>query len=180
MVDISFGGDGATLPLPLIDGYISPNIGAQQLRLVYDTLPEQNPLSDKSWIYQYRNAPEKPWNSYYAFSTNEWMPIDFDAANEWLYSNPISFQTQQVLVVKFVREKTKEAENGSEEKIVGKRMMADAVVKENMGGRTSVVKVCRTEPERVQVLREVFGISLTEDDVEGIRGLKTQLPLQVE
>ena len=63
------------------------------------------------------------------------------------------------------------------EKTVGKKMLANGVVKENMGGKTSVVETCRTEKERVEALRKFFGIDLTEEEQEGIKGLRTQLLL---
>lgn len=62
------------------------------------------------------------------------------------------------LVVKFLREG---------DAIVGKRMLVDAIVKENLGGRTSVLKVCESEDERVRALREMFGIVLTAEEVGG-------------
>jgi len=59
MVDVSFGGDGVTAPLPLLEGHVIRNIGTQELRLVYSTIDEQVDKSRKPWIYQYRNHPSK-------------------------------------------------------------------------------------------------------------------------
>ena len=42
MIDVSFGGDGATSPLLLKEGHITQNVGTQELRLVYDSIPQQN------------------------------------------------------------------------------------------------------------------------------------------
>ena len=46
MIDVSFGGDG-TSPLPLKEGLITQNIGTQELRLVYDSIPQQIDKSRK-------------------------------------------------------------------------------------------------------------------------------------
>jgi arylamine N-acetyltransferase len=69
-VDVSFGGDGATKPLPLVDGAITSNIGTQELRLIRDFIPGQTELDPerKLWVYQYRNSEAHSWNAFYAFS----------------------------------------------------------------------------------------------------------------
>src|ERR1700753_1694269 len=61
MVDVGFGGDGATKPLPLIEDHITRNIGTQDIRLTRDFLPDQTERTPdrKLWVYQYRNSPEK-------------------------------------------------------------------------------------------------------------------------
>jgi hypothetical protein len=48
-------------------------------------------------------------------------------------------------------------------------------VKENSGGKTRVVKVCETEEERVEVLREFFGILLNEEEIGGVKGRNVEL-----
>ena len=173
MVDVSFGGDGATSPLPLVKNVITPNLGSQEVRLAHDYIPEQKKQPrdadgrDKLWIYQYRNKPTLPWNSYYAFAEFEFLESDLEMMSYWTSQSPASFQTNTVLVVKFLRR---------EEKVVGKLMMANEVIKRNDGmGGTRVEQVCASEEERVDALREKFGIVLTEEERVGIRGWRTEL-----
>lgn len=179
MVDAGFGGDGASKPLLLVEGHVTSNIGTQDVSLVRDFIPAQtNRSSDdrKLWIYQYRNAEDKPWNSFFAFSDAvEFLPADFHVMNTYTGGHPESFQTFTVLVVKFLRQiKGGEIENGAEE-IYGKRMLVNGIVKENLGGKTKVAQVCETEPERVAALRRWFGIELTAEEREGIKGWRTEL-----
>jgi hypothetical protein len=54
------------------------------------------------------------------------------------------------------------------EEVVGKEILWGADVKRNMGGKTHLVKTCRTEEERVQALRVAFGLELSEEEREGI------------
>lgn len=106
MVDVGFGGDGATRPLPLEEGHAIRNIGAQDIRLVRDFIPGQVERTPerKLWIYQYRNSPSKAWNSFYAFSDAvEFLPADYEIMNCYTGSSSDSFQTFTVLVVKFLR-----------------------------------------------------------------------------
>ncbi len=79
-------------------------------------------------------------------------------------------------MIKFLRgEREGEGEGGVRGEIYGKVMMADGVVKRNVGGKTEVVRVCGSEEERVEALREYFGIKLTEEEREGIRGREVEL-----
>ena len=176
MVDVGFGGDGATKPIPLIDGWSTHNIGTQEIRLVKDFIPGQTVQTPerKLWVYQYRNSPERPWNSFYAFSELvEFLPPDFDIMNWYTGSNPESFQTFTALVVKFLRRP--DPERPGEDRIYGKRMLVNGTIKENFSGKTEVVQECRTEQERVEALKKWFGIELTPEQQSSIKGYVTEL-----
>lgn len=166
MVDVAFGGDGATKPIPLIHGFITPNLGTQDIRLVHEPLEEFTDQSQRVWIYQYRNGPDKPWNSFYAFPEAEFLQSDFEIINYWASQCRESFQTTTVLLVKFVRK---------DNAIVGKVMMANEVIKENMGGKTIVLKTCKNEEERVNAFKTCFGITLTEEEIKSIHGHPSEL-----
>ena len=176
MVDVGFGGDGATKPIPLLEDHRIRNIGTQDIRLTRDYIPGQTERTPerKLWIYQYRNSPDKPWNSFYAFSDLvEFLWPDYDIMNWYTGSSPESFQTFTVLVVKFLRRRN--PERADEDEIYGKRMLVNRTVKENLGGKTQVVKECKTEEERVQALRHWFGIELTPEEKDSIIGFGTEL-----
>ncbi|WPH04104.1 arylamine N-acetyltransferase 4 [Acrodontium crateriforme] len=177
MVDIGFGGDGATKPMPMITGHVLPNIGTQEIRLIHDHIDEQSVRTDESrlWIYQYRNGLELEWNSFYAFPDIEFLHNDFRVVNWFTSANPISPQLADVLVVKFLRRKNTDAP--SDEEIYGKRMLVNGTIKENLGGKTKVLFECKTEAERIQALHEYFGITLTDEQRTSIRGWKTALAL---
>ncbi|CAM1504679.1 Fc.00g022700.m01.CDS01 [Cosmosporella sp. VM-42] len=180
VLDVSFGGDGPTQPIPLVENSVWRNMGTQEARLIRDFIPGQTELDPgrRLWIYQCRNGPGLPWVSFYAFNEKmEWLPEDFEVLNAYTGASPKSFQTFTVLVVKFLRRDC--GKIGGEE-VYGKKMLVGATLKENLGGKTRVVKECGSEEERVQVLREEFGIELTEEEREGIRGHKTEIVAQVE
>lgn len=165
--DVGFGGDGPTKPLLLSETESQTyNLGPQEVRLHWDALPESDDPTHKQWIYQYRNSPHQAWNSYYAFPEFEFFDADLSNMNYWTSQSPDSFQRHQVLAVRFLRE-------GAE--IVGKVMLADGVVKRNMGGKTVVIKECAMEAERIEALDEYFGIRLTQEQIEGIVGTTTEL-----
>lgn len=169
MLDVAFGGDGATKPIPLVDGQITPNIGTQELRLVHDRIPQQSSQSQRWWIYQYRNGVEKEWNSFYCFSETEFLHQDFEIMSYFASTSKQSFQTFKVLVVKFLRGESEDDE------VYGKVMLVDGEVKINTDGKTRVAKMCRTEEERIDALKEYFGITLEKEEREGIKGMSTEL-----
>jgi arylamine N-acetyltransferase len=168
VVDVGFGGDGPTMPMPLISEQPMRNLGAQEVRLVYDRIPQQVDKGQKFWIYQYRNGPEREWNSYYCFPGLEFMPEDLVVMNHYTstYQGGTNFQTRRVLVVRFLRERRE---------IVGKVMLVDGEVKRNLGGRTEMVMVCEREEERIRALGEHFNVSLTAEEVAGINGRNVEL-----
>ena len=124
---------------------------------------------------------DKEWNSFYAFTEMEFFHNDFVGMNHYTSSflGGTNFQVEVVLVVRFLLGVLDGGEGGDgkgeEMGIVGKLMMVNGMVKRNDGGRTSVVKICRSERERVEVLRDMFGIDLTEEEVRAIEGFRTEL-----
>ncbi|KAI1273228.1 hypothetical protein F5Y07DRAFT_377346 [Xylaria sp. FL0933] len=179
-VDIAFGGDCATLPMPLVDGLVHQNIGAQQIRLVRDWVPTQLKRTEESklWIYEYRNGPDREWNPFYCFTLVEFMPNDWEVINVYASTSPKSWQTKTVIAIKFLRRQREEEDgssSGGGEEIYGKRMLVNDVVKENLGGRTAVIYECKTDEERVAALEKYFDIRLTEEERKGIKGWSTAL-----
>lgn len=182
VLDVCFGGDGPTKPLPLVEGVITPNIGTQELRFVFEPLPQQvRDPSHKLWIYQYRNSPTATWHSFYAFSEMEFLHADFIVMNYFTSTSKLSFQPNTALVVKFLMAEDEEtrqqliAEGKGESGIYGKVMLVNGDVKLNTDGKTKLVKSCATEKERLEALKEYFGMKFTDEEKEGIRGMVTEL-----
>lgn len=173
-LDVGFGGDGATHPVPLVHNVPRTNLGQQDIRLRRDWLRNQVHRVEESkvWIYEYRNSTSDAWNAFFAFAETEAMEPDFHNLNWYTGSHPESFQTFTCIIVKFLRKPTG---NGEEQEIYGKRMLVNGVVKENLGGKTSIVQDCQTEQERMEALEKWFGIRLTKEEQDGIVGWGTEL-----
>jgi arylamine N-acetyltransferase len=172
-VDIAFGGDCATVPMPLVEGLVHKNIGTQQIRLVRDWAPAQLKRTEqtKLWIYEYRNSEDAEWNSFYAFPELEFMPNDWEVVNTYTSTSPQCWQTGTVIAIKFLRR----AREDGEEEIYGKRMLVNELVKENLGGKTSIIYECKTDEDRVAALERYFDIRLTEEEKDSIKGWRTAL-----
>ncbi|KAL2678673.1 hypothetical protein Neosp_009424 [[Neocosmospora] mangrovei] len=177
--DVAFGGDGATAPMPLVNGLVHQNLGTQQIRLIRDWIPLQVHRSEesKAWIYQYRNREDAEWNSFYSFPGIEFMDLDWGVVNWWINTHPLSHQRVNVLVIKFLRrpKESKAGEDNGLQEIYGKRMLVNRIVKENLGGKTQVVEELKSEDERLEALERYFGITLSGDEKEGIRDYVSDL-----
>ncbi|KAB8069654.1 hypothetical protein BDV29DRAFT_194701 [Aspergillus leporis] len=169
-VDVGFGGDGPTSPIPLVSGEAIQNLGPQVMLLLYGNIPKQTRMEQRHWIYQYRNGAEKEWNSFYCFTELEFFQEDFEVINRvaaWEF-----FQRGTVVVAKSIRQgeeaviyRSKEVivqiqAVGDEVNIVGKIMLVNNELKVNMGGRTRVVDSFTTKADRMLALRKWFSISV--------------------
>jgi arylamine N-acetyltransferase len=177
-LDVGFGGDGATAPIQLLHNHVRTNLGSQETRLWHDWIPTQLHRTEetKLWIYQYRNNSEQAWNSFFAFSEAEAMEADFHNLNWYTGSHPESFQTFTCIIVKFLKRPSTgaDAREGDQE-IYGKRMLVNGVIKENLGGKTTMVVDCKTEEERLDALEKWFGMRFTDEEKSGIHGWGTEL-----
>lgn len=176
MIDVGFGGDGPTSPLPLTDGTIVRNLGTQEVRLIRDLIDDQTERMpyNKLWIYQYRNHPLHAWNSFYAFSdTLEFFPSDLGIINWYTSTHPENIQTSTVLVILFLRRSC--LSDDKRQEIYAKRMLVNGVVKEFRGEKTTVIQTCHSEAERVNALKVHFNIELTDEQRTGIKGYRTEI-----
>lgn len=60
-LDVGFGGDGPTAPIPLCHDAPQTNLGSQEVRLLRDWIPAQVHRTEESklWVYQYRNGEDR-------------------------------------------------------------------------------------------------------------------------
>ena len=167
MVDVGFGGNVPAQPLPLDseDSQVN-NIAPADVRLLYDNIPENTNRSQNLWIYQHRNDAQSPWLPMYCFTELEFLPQDYETMNFETSQSRTSWFTYRIVVVKQILE---------EGEIVGTLMLVGVDLKRRIKGKTEELKVCKTEEDRVQVLKEWFGIKLGDDERAGIRGMVTEL-----
>lgn len=197
MVDVGFGRNGPTLPLLLENNAQEDAIApGARVRLVRESLPQSLHPADnaqKMWIYQHRGPSNKThhhhpsvaglegeeermeerenWIPTYAFTELEFFPQDFEVMKFCASRVRTSFFTYTVVVMKYLVER--DEEGGAV--CVGTVQMLGGQVKRTVGGKSEVVKECRTEGERVKVLEDVFGIRLSEREKRGIVGTVAEL-----
>lgn len=199
MVDVGFGRNGPTLPLLLENNAQEDGIApGARVRLVRDSLPQSLHRADnaqKLWIYQHRGPSNRThhhhasvagmvgqeaegrmeerenWIPNYAFTELEFFPQDFENMKFVVGRARTSFFTYTVVVMKYLVERDEEGEAVC----TGTVQMLGGQVKRTVGGKSEVLKDCRTEGERVKVLEDVFGIRLSERERKGIVGTVAEL-----
>ncbi|KKK14155.1 hypothetical protein P175DRAFT_0560120 [Aspergillus ochraceoroseus IBT 24754] len=168
MVDVGFGNNVPTSPLPLEENSIAMNIAPAEMRLIQDSIPEAVDQGQKVWIYQIRYNPESNWIPIYAFSGIEFLPQDFAVMNFATSHQSTSWFTQVFVCVKLILDE-------SGERLQGLYIMAEKEVKRRIHGKTEVVETLENEEDRVNALAKWFGMHLSEYEIAGIQGLASEL-----
>ncbi|KAF2228256.1 hypothetical protein BDZ85DRAFT_175623, partial [Elsinoe ampelina] len=179
MVDVGFGGDGPVLPIPLIHDTTLPNLGTQEMRLTFGPIerlssapPEVQP---HLWSYWTRNTKEHAWRRQFCFSLLEFTSEDFKVINHFASTHEESIQTKKLMVVKFLADSNGTSRSVGDCRITGKLILVNETLKINTGGRSKILRVCSTEEERVDVLKDHFDISIDEKERCCIAGSPVEL-----
>jgi arylamine N-acetyltransferase len=167
VLDVGNGSTGSVRPLPLVPDEISVNVGVQEIRLLHTSIPDFTHSNNKLWVYEHRNSPEKPWTPTYCFDPEiEFLPVDYEMMNYFTSSHRSCWFTYLVVCVKFILE---------DGEIVGDVTLFGADVKKRIKGKSEVLAVCQSEEERVKALDEFLGVKLSLAEIQGIKGLQTEL-----
>jgi len=170
MVDVGFGSNGPTHPLPLVDGEVSVGIAPEELRLLWTSIAQNTDPTQKLWVFQHRNDSQSPWQDAYCFTDLEFLPVDYEVMNFRISQSRTSWFTYMIVCVKTVLEVLDE-----EQEVVGTVMLVGNEVKRRVKGKTELLVTCKTEEERVQALEKWFDIHLTYEERKGIMGMVTEL-----
>lgn len=168
LVDVGFGVDVPSHPLPLISGHVCTGIAPQLLRLEYKRLLNHTDSSQRAWVYSHRENNDAEWMEAYSFVEIEFFPEDYEVMNLSTMTLPQSFFTQTVVCLKVIlNEESKEIE--------GVLILVHNEIKKRIGGVTDVVEKLESEEHRVKALEKWFCIVLTEAEKKGIIGLASEL-----
>lgn len=148
------------------------------------------PLRD--WDMQVTHSPigskELEWQSLYTFNELEFFPVDIETASYVVATVPGMFTKTVVVNTAFevTLDELADVELGNEERSVlagsglrwvGRWVLGDAGTKsfKRLGAHKLEEKVLSSENERVQVLRDVFGINLDGEAERCIAGRDSEL-----
>lgn len=138
------------------------------MRLVKESLGEFVDKSQKVWVYQARHNPDSTWIPHYSFSEIEFLPQDFSMMNYYVSNQRASWFTQALVCTRLiVDEQTLEP--------AGIYIMAGKEVKRRLGAETEVVATIEKEEDRVNAFAKWFDMHFQAHEVEGVRGLPSQI-----
>ena len=167
-VDVGFGINCATAPLPLQEGATATCIAQSEMRLVKETLVEFTDKSQKIWVYQTRKDPESPWLPGICFSEVEFLPKDFEVMNFSVSQRRASWFTHRFVCVRMIMDP-------ESREIIGQCIISGKEVKKRMGAHTEVLQPLENEQDRVNALAKYFGVHFRAHEIEGIRGFVSEL-----
>ncbi|KAJ5635774.1 uncharacterized protein N7484_009087 [Penicillium longicatenatum] len=168
MVDVGFGNNCATAPLPLREGATATHIGTSEMRLIRDSLVEFIDKEQKVWIYQTRYNPTSVWVPNICFSDVEFLPQDFAMINFSVSQKRTSWFGQVFVCMRMIMDQ-------SEAQIIGQYVMSGKEVKKRVLGQTEILQVLHNEEDRVKALAKYFGMSLRQSEIQGIQGLTSEI-----
>ncbi|KAK4545854.1 hypothetical protein LTR36_002418 [Oleoguttula mirabilis] len=168
VVDVGMGAMGPNVPYPLEDGFETVSVAPRKIRLQWRCIPEHaaewEEEAQKLWCYDICRDPgkEEQWIPSYCFTETEFLPQDYEMMSWFTSTSPKSFFTYSVLCTKMLMDE-------AGEKIVGDVTLFRDRIARTVGGQREVVRECNTEQERVDALKEIFGVDLTPEEREGIK-----------
>jgi arylamine N-acetyltransferase len=173
VVDVGMGVFGANKPMQLKDGYEDESVAPRRVRLQYRSIAEHAAERDeeaqKLWCFDCcfdPSASPQQWIPTYCFTETEFLPQDYEMMSWYTSTHPRSFFTYSVLCMRMRMDE-------AGEKIIGDYTMAGDRIRKTegpmLGGEKEVVKELHTEKDRIEGLKEIFGVELTDEEREGIR-----------
>jgi arylamine N-acetyltransferase len=179
IVDVGMGTMGPCIPYPLEDGQELVSIEPRKIRLQKRPIPESHASPTNGvnppdlWCYDVCLKPPKDgeaerWIPHYCFTETEFLPQDYEMMSWFTSTNKKCFFTYTVVVMRMLLD-------DKEEKIIGNLTLVNDNVTKNIGAEREVVRELKTEQDRIDALKELFAIELTEEEKKGLEGdLKLQ------
>ncbi|KUL91139.1 hypothetical protein ZTR_00838 [Talaromyces verruculosus] len=163
LVDVGYGADGPTCPLPLESGHIS---SSQSFKLDYKHLPQHTDAGQMVWVYSRLKTRDNntTWTEIYHFSEVETFAADLEVLNHWNMAR--SLFAQAVVVQRFTQ-----TESGE----IRSYVLLRDLLKYRVGETEEVIEVFQNEGQRVKALVKYFQISLTQEEILAIQGTHSAL-----
>ncbi|KAK5111077.1 hypothetical protein LTR85_012271 [Meristemomyces frigidus] len=170
MVDVGFGSGGPTHPMSLSGGGSTLNIPPNQnVRLRRDGIRENEHVDNKLWLLERRDADDGLWMPLYCFEDQYcFLPQDFEVMNFFANTHRTCYFTHKVLASKYL------LEEGSG-RLTGNVVLYENSVHLCLGGTKELLATLNTEQERIDALRHFLGITLSESQRAGIKGMCAEI-----
>ena len=176
VVDVGMGAMGPNVVYPLQDGWEQVSIAPRRIRLQKRPIAESyaNGTGVKRpelWCYDVCYKPEEAepkWLPTYCFTETEFLPQDYEMMSWFTSTNRKCFFTYTLVCTKMVLDENENVKEGELPDIVGDVSMINDGVRRNVGKERQVLRECKTEQDRIDALREIFGVELTEEEIQGV------------
>jgi arylamine N-acetyltransferase len=168
VVDVGMGAMGPNLPYPLRHNYEITSIAPRRIRIQHRAITESyasDADAPKMWCFDVCHDPargtDNKWIPTYCFTETEFLPQDYEVMSWYTSTHSNSFFTRNVTATKMIMD-------AEQEKIVGSVTLFGDTIRESLGAERKIVRECRTESERVELLEEIYGIKLSKEERDGL------------
>jgi arylamine N-acetyltransferase len=167
VVDAGMGAMGPNLPYPLLHDYQTTSIAPRRIRIQHRAISESyaGAAAPKMWCYDICYDPshgeDNKWIPTYCFTEMEFLPQDYEVMSWFTSTHGNSFFTRYMTATRMIMD-------SDEKKIIGSVTLFKETIREQRGSERKLIKECKTEDERVEALREIFGIELTGEERNAI------------
>ncbi|KAK4502273.1 hypothetical protein PRZ48_005698 [Zasmidium cellare] len=168
IVDVGMGSMGPAIVYPLQDGWEGVAVAPRKIRLQLKAIPEtygQGDDAPKLWCFDQCLVPDAPgkdkWIPTYCFTETEFLPQDYEMMSYFTSNNPSVFFTYCLICTKLLVDEEKEV-------VVGDVSLFNNGVRKTVGGKRDAPQELKSEEERIQVLKDVFKVELTEEEKNGL------------
>ncbi|KAM0716683.1 hypothetical protein Q7P37_008128 [Cladosporium fusiforme] len=167
VVDVGMGAMGPNMPYPLSDNFETTSIAPRKIRLQRRAIGESYGAGEapKLWCYDVCYDPthgaDNKWIPTYCFTENEFLPQDYEVMSWFTSTHGSSFFTRFVTATRMILD-------ADQERIVGSVTLFKDAIREQKGSERKLVKEFKTENERIESLRDFYGIQLTEEERKSI------------
>jgi arylamine N-acetyltransferase len=163
LVDVGYGADGPTFPIPLSSGQTSTDHRCQSVKLEYKNLPQHVDPNQRVWVYS-KLTKSKTWLDIYHFIDAEFFAQDFLILNG--HNMTRSFFADNVVVQRFIRTDT-----GS----FASHILVRNTLKLRDDSTEEVLEVYQNEAQRIAGLERFFQIFLSSEEISSIQGSNSEL-----
>lgn len=187
-VDVGFGANEPVRPCKMESGLVQDHIGPAQMRLRWGPLSNSGREAAKVWFYEHRPSSEDQWSAMYCFMDYEFLPADVTAANLMPSTSVKSIFRKSIICVRFTTtceteklEKSheppsfQETPSDTKGEINGVLILVDDNIKWRRDGKKVWEEQLQSESGRLERLEEYFGIQLSKENKESIKGTSTEI-----
>ncbi|KZO91537.1 cysteine proteinase, partial [Calocera viscosa TUFC12733] len=169
IVDVGFGGGGLTTPIELRDGMEVPGASGERVQLRRSSIPGAARPAEDAWVLSTKRIDKDFWKDLYQFSETELTLMDMLALSYATCMMPGAgaFWFDVVAFLFKIVSGTEGREGGPEMYRI--QLNGGKVTEDRKEGKT-VIRVCKDEEDRVKVLGEYFGLTVTPENIRWIEG----------
>lgn len=170
VVDVGMGAMGPNIVYPLEDGFEAVAVPPRRIRLQKRSIPENSARNEEEaqqlWCYDVCRKPDVPenervWTPSYCFTETEFLPQDYEMMSWYTSTHPRSFFTYSILCTRSVLDDAKE-------NVIGDITLFNNKMRKTVYGQHESTWEFKTEEERIQALKDVLDVHLTEEEMDGI------------